>query len=295
MRILITGGEGQLGRVLVAALRDEHEAIAPGRAALDVTDAEAIAAAITAASTDVVVHCAALTDTAKCEREPEPARTVNALGAEHVAHACAAAGARLVTVSTNEVFDGKAHAAYREDDAPRAINAYGASKLEGERRVIAAHPDALVVRTSWLYGGGNDFVSKVLAAATAGRPLRFVTDEVASPTLAEDLAGAIRALIERRAPPGIYHLANEGEASRYGWAREILRLAGIDPARARPVTTAELRAGGYEGPRKPPYSVLANTRARALGITLRPWQDALAPHFAAHPELRAAPADTTRR
>jgi dTDP-4-dehydrorhamnose reductase len=141
---------------------------------------------------------------------------------------------------------------------------------------------SLIVRTAWLYGESADnFVAKVLAAARAGKPLRFVTDEIATPTYANDLADAIRELIEHPdTPPGIYHLTNEGEASRYEWAREIARLAGLDESRVEPVTTAELRSGGYDGPRKPPYSVLANTRARALGITLRPWREALAAYFA---------------
>ncbi len=118
----------------------------------------------------------------------------------------------------------------------------------------------------------------MLAAAQAGRQLSFVNDETASPTSTEDLAEAIRALIEKDAPPGVYHLANDGAASRYDWAREIFRLAGVD-AEVDAVTTAELRERGYAGPRKPAYSVLANTRAAALGITLRPWREALAAYM----------------
>jgi dTDP-4-dehydrorhamnose reductase len=225
------------------------------------------------------VHAAALTDTARCEREPEAARAINATGTENVARACQRMGARLIAVSTNEVFNGEKRAPYAESDVARAINAYGQSKLEGERLAAAASRDTLIVRTSWLYGdGGNNFIEKVRAAAQSSRTLSFVTDEIASPTAAADLADAIHALIERSAPPGIYHLANEGEASRCDWASEILRLSGIDvPIEA--VTTEQLRAGGYAGPRKPAYSALANTRARALGITLARWRDALAAYF----------------
>ena len=107
-----------------------------------------------------------------------------------------------------------------------------------------------------------------------------MTDEVATPTSTDELARSIGALLERDASPGIYHLSNEGEASRYDWAREILRLAGMTDRDVEAVTTPELRANGYAGPVKPPYSVLSNTRAAALGVTLQPWKDALAAYFA---------------
>ena len=278
MRILITGGGGQLGRSLVRSLHG-HDVAAHSHRDLDVSDAASVAAAFERVRPEAVVHCAALTDTNRCESDPELARAVNAVGTENVARACAHAGARLVAVSTNEVFDGERTSPYAEQDATGPLNAYAASKREGEQLAAAANPATIIVRTSWLYGdGGNNFIEKVLAAARAGRPLSFVTDEVASPTSTEDLAEAIRALIETDAPPGIYHLANEGAASRYDWACEILRLAGVD-ANVDAVTTAELRARGYAGPRKPAYSVLANTRAAALGITLRPWREALAAYM----------------
>jgi dTDP-4-dehydrorhamnose reductase len=279
MRILITGGSGQLGRSLVLAL-DGHDVAALSHSELDVADAASVAAAIERVRPAVVVHAAALTDTARCEAEPDLARIVNAGGAENVARACARAGARLLALSTNEVFDGEGSTPYAEGDVTRPLNAYAQSKLEGERLAATANPATLIVRTSWLYGaGGNNFVEKVLAAARSGRRLSFVTDEVASPTSTPDLAQALRALIERDARPGIYHLVNEGAASRFEWAIEVLRLAGID-TRIDAVTTAELRARGYAGPRKPAYSVLANTRAAVLGVRLRPWRDALAEYMA---------------
>jgi dTDP-4-dehydrorhamnose reductase len=119
----------------------------------------------------------------------------------------------------------------------------------------------------------------VLAAAREGRALSFVSDEIATPTSTRDVAGAVAQMIERTVPPGVYHLVNDGEASRYDWAREILRLGGMGDVAVQAVTTPELRANGYAGPEKPPYSVLANTRARALGIVLRPWREALAAYF----------------
>ncbi|HXK33712.1 MAG TPA: dTDP-4-dehydrorhamnose reductase [Dehalococcoidia bacterium] len=278
MRILITGGRGQLGRSLARALA-AHAVAAPGHDELDVADEASVRAAFERARPDIIIHAAALTDTNRCEREPDAADAVNARGTERVARACAAAGARMIAVSTNEVYDGAKRTPYTEDDATAPLNAYGRSKLRGEELARAALDDLLVVRTSWLYGAGHlNFAEKVLAAAGSGRALSFVADETAAPTYTDDLASAIAALIEKRAPAGVYHLANEGEASRWEWATEVLRLAGRDVP-VRRVTTAELRANGYSGPAKPPYSVLANTRAAALGVTLRPWREALADYM----------------
>jgi dTDP-4-dehydrorhamnose reductase len=279
MRILITGANGQLGRSMQREF-EAHDLVALSHADLDITDAVAVDAAFDMHKPEVVIHSGALTDTARCEREPALADAVNARGSEHVARTSARINARCALVSTNEVFDGANHSAYDEDDDANPMNAYGASKLGGERLALAACPGALIVRTSWVYGdGGGNFVEKVVAAGRSGRALSFVTDEIAAPTSAADLARAIRALIENKAPVGIYHLVNEGECSRYEWAREILRLGGLPDVPVEAVTTAQLRAGGYTGPTKPPYSVLANTRARAIGITLRPWQEALAAYF----------------
>ena len=279
MRILITGGQGQLGRSLQRALAGHH-VVACGHADLDVADPQSVDAAISRHEPSVVIHAAALTDTACCEREPAMARAVNGIGAEHVAKACRRAGARLFAISTNEVFDGAKISPYLESDATGPLNAYAISKLDGEWLAAAACPDTLIVRVSWLYGpDGNNFVEKVQAAAASGRPLSFVTNEIATPTSTDDLAVALGQLIEREAPAGIYHLTNAGAASRYDWAVEILRLAGLGDVSIESVTADELAARGYEGPRKPAYSVLANTRAAALGVTLRPWREALAAYF----------------
>jgi dTDP-4-dehydrorhamnose reductase len=281
LRVLITGGSGQLGRDLQGALRG-HTVLALTHAALDITDGAAVRSALEAFEPDAVVHAAALTDTSRCEREPDLAHAVNATGARNVAEASRHVEAAMTYVSTNEVFDGAKGAPYLESDAPHAINAYGLSKLEGELAVRDTLEQHYIVRTAWLYGhGGNHFVAKVLRAAEAG-PLTGVTDEIATPTWTLDLAGALAQLIQT-GRYGVYHLTNAGEASRYDWAREVLRLAGKSDVPLRAVTTAEFRASlppASEAPAKPPYSVLANTGAAALGIQLRPWQRALAAFFA---------------
>ena len=185
----------------------------------------------------------------------------------------------MLYVSTNEVFDGQKGEAYLESDEPKPINAYGHSKLAGERYAQSILQRFYIVRTAWLYAaGGNNFPSKVLQAAANEGELRFVTDEIASPTWARDLAQAIVGLIGRPTY-GIYHLTNSGCCSRYQWAQRVLELAGRGDVPLRPVVQADYGAR-Y---RKPPYSELANGAAAALGIVLRPWQEALQEYFLTAP------------
>jgi dTDP-4-dehydrorhamnose reductase len=228
---------------------------------------------------EVVVHAAAWTDTAGCERDPERATLVNGRGAGIVAEACGEAGAAMAYVSSNEVFDGEKGAPYNEDDATNALNAYAASKLEGERQVAGALDARYIVRTSWLYGPGRvSFPEKILQAARKDGTLRAVTDEIASPTWTVDLAGAIAKLV-RQPAYGVYHFSNAGWCSRLEWAVEILRLAGMTDVPVEPATMAE-----FDLPyRKPAFTAIANNNGARLGITLRPWQEALADHFQ-HPD-----------
>ncbi|MDI6857373.1 MAG: dTDP-4-dehydrorhamnose reductase [Dehalococcoidia bacterium] len=278
MRVLVTGGNGQLGRELVALLRPRHEVVATDLPELDVRDADGVRRLVRDARPEVVLHPAALTDTRRCEEDPDLALAVNAGGTENVAKACRETGAAMLYVSTNEVFDGRKGAPYVESDAPGPINAYGRSKLAGEQRVRSLLERWWVVRTSWLYGDGEgNFPAKVLSAARAGSELSMVTDEVATPTWARDLAAAIIALIDR-ANSGVYHLTNGGECSRFEWARDVLRLAGRNDVPLKPTTLTEYNP--Y--PPKPPYTALANREAASLGIELRPWQDALREFFSTH-------------
>lgn len=275
MRILITGGEGQLGRALTAAL-DGNEVFSAGHKELDVTDRAVVALALSDSRPEMVIHAAAWTDTAACERDPERAISVNATGAANVAEACAATGAAMVYVSTNEVFDGEATQPYLEGAATSPLNAYGLSKLAGERAVAMALERHSIVRTSWLYGPGRvSFPEKVVNAAKADGKLRMVTDEVASPTFTVDLAAAIAELI-RREPRGVFHLVNAGGCSRLEWARAILDAVGMGETPIEEVTQADFGAP-YQ---KPVYSVLANSRAAALGIVMRPWRAALEDYLA---------------
>ena len=272
MRILITGGNGQLGQALQTAFpSDAVEAL--GHSDLDITSREQVSRTLSRLEPDSVIHAAAWTDTAGCERDPDLAMRVNGEGAAIVAESCRETGSALLYISSNEVFDGAKPTPYLEDDHPNPLNAYGRSKLEGERRVQAVLDRFCIVRTSWLYGPGREsFPEKILGPARKGGPLKVVTDEAASPTFTMDLAWAIADLVHKGSS-GLFHLTNAGACSRRDWAEEVLRLVGISIP-IEPVTQDE-----YGGPyRKPVYSVLANINAAHLGIRLRPWQEALAEH-----------------
>ncbi|MAT18211.1 dTDP-4-dehydrorhamnose reductase [uncultured Schumannella sp.] len=269
-RWLVTGAHGLLGRELVAALAG-RQVTARGRSELDITDPDAIADAISGA--DVVLNAAAYTAVDAAEYDEDGAFAANALGAENVARAAALRGARLVHVSTDYVFDGRATSAYRADAPPSPINAYGRTKAEGERRVMAASDGrASIVRTAWLYGGPGDFPHAVLAAARTGRPLRGADDQIGQPTWARDLAKRIVELADRPVPGGIYHGTNSGQTSRREFMRAILEDAGLGHL---PVESA--RAIDFAMPAaRPAWSVLDHASWDAAGLTpMRGWREAL--------------------
>lgn len=231
-RVAITGAGGQLGRQLVDAFtRAGHEVHGLTHAEFDITDASG-ADTLRAWRPDVIVNSAAWTDVDGCARDPDRAMRVNGEAAGQVADLAASLDALVVQVSTNEVFDGSADAPYHPDDKAGPVNAYGRSKLAGERAVAAATPRHLIVRTAWLFGPeGTNFVTKILAAAVrmrdAGEPLRLVEDEIGNPTWTPDLADAIVGLVDagRR---GIVHAAGTPPVSRLGWARVVLEAADVD-------------------------------------------------------------------
>ena len=275
MRILITGGNGQLGRALQAAFAaDDVEAL--GHAELDITNREQVSRTLARIEPDVVVHAAAWTDTAGCERDPDLAMRVNGEGAAIVAEACRESGAAMVYISSNEVFDGEKQTPYpggRPAEPDQLLRLAPSSKAsDGCRRSLDR---SCIVRTSWLYGPGREsFPEKILGPARQGRPAegRDGRDRL-RPRSPSTWRRAIAGLVHERAS-GIFHLTNAGACSRWEWAEEVLRLAGIDLP-IEPATQAD-----YGAPyRKPVYSVLANTNAARLGITLRPWQEALAEHM----------------
>ncbi|HRE46230.1 MAG TPA: dTDP-4-dehydrorhamnose reductase [Aggregatilineales bacterium] len=272
MQILITGAGGKLARRVEACLTAAgHHTIGIPRADLDITHWNTVREAICAHRPDLVINAAALTNVDHCALYPADAYRVNAVGAQNLALACAEIGAALCQISTNEVFDGAKGSPYYEYDATHPANPYGESKWAAERMIGAALREHYIVRTAWLFAhNGMNFLQKILAAAGAGRPIRVVTDEVANPTYTDDLAAAVAALIETRRY-GVYHLVNEGYASRYEFARHILDRFGRAEYPITPITL-----GDFERPSAPPpFTPLHNVIAASMGIRLRSWQEAL--------------------
>ena len=274
---LVTGCRGQLGSALC-----EHLAAAGvaarglAHAELDIADAAAVRACLAARRTAGVLNAAAFTQVDRCEREPAAAARGNAEGPAALARACREAGVRLVHVSTDYVFDGSGARPYREEDAPAPRSAYGRTKLEGERAVLAASPAFLVVRTSWVFGRGRNFLAAILDQAARRRsgelsgPLRVVDDQRGRPTYAADLAAGLWRLVELGAA-GLYHVANEGVATWWELARFCLDEAGCHDLPIQKISTGDLRV---DAPR-PAWSVLDTSKARAQGVVLRSWQDAV--------------------
>jgi dTDP-4-dehydrorhamnose reductase len=273
IRPLVIGAGGMLGRALVRRLEAEFpEAVGATRAEIDILDRFRMEAEIERLLPTVVINCAAWTDVDGCTRNPARALEVNAEGAENVARAAQGSGCRVVQVSTDFVFDGRLDRPYVESDVTSPIQAYGLSKLEGERRVAVAAEDHLIVRTAWLYGEhGDHFVGRILARARAGEPLRVVEDQRGSPTLVDDLSDGIASLlrVEHR---GLVHLVNTGIASRFELARRALETAGLSGVRIEAVRTV-VPAGGTARPAFSPLDTGLFTRL--TGTTPRPWTEAL--------------------
>ncbi|MDQ3515122.1 MAG: dTDP-4-dehydrorhamnose reductase [Chloroflexota bacterium] len=283
LRVMVTGAGGQVGAYLLDSLRTRSaEPIGIGTRpgpgvvqVVDIRDAAAVRRAMVNHAPDAVIHAAAYTDVDGCERDPERAHAVNALGAAHVAAACAATGAYLIGIGTDFVFPGDGGAPYAEDAEPRPLSVYGASKLAGERAILAADPAFTVARTAWVWGGpGKHFPRTVLAVLAKRETMAVVTDETGNPTHAAHLAAALVELLARRGA-GIFHLVNGGQASRYALARAVASAAGLDPDRIRPTTAREFALAYPLPAKRPADSRLDNARAAGLRIRLPYWGDAV--------------------
>jgi dTDP-4-dehydrorhamnose reductase len=290
-RIVISGAGGLVGHVLADRARKQgRDVLALTSSQWDVTDATAAERFVRAG--DVVVNCAAYTKVDDAETDQERAQAVNAVGAEYVAHACARAGAELIHISTDYVFSGdfggaKPHP-YEIDDETGPLGVYGRTKLAGELAVLAAMPDAHVVRTSWIYQGadGTDFVAVMRRLAAGDGAVDVVADQVGSPTYVGDLVDALIQVADGTIREPVLHAANEGEVSRFEQARAVFEAVGADPERVRPV-------GSDRHPRpapRPPYSALSSRQSAAAGLTpLRPWRQALAAAIDAGGRLASTP------
>ena len=278
MNILVTGSNGQLGnemRVLSAA-HPNHQYFftdvieADGVSVLDITDKAAVSAFVAAHAIDLIVNCAAYTNVDKAEEDEATALKINAealgvLGAQ---------GVRVVHVSTDYVFSGDEHLPCRETDPVAPRTAYGRTKYEGEKRLLAVCPEAVILRTAWLYSSfGNNFVKTMIRLGREKEQLGVVFDQIGTPTYAADLAEAIFTVIESPVwRPGVYHFTNEGVCSWYDFTLAIHELAGIKNCQVRPILSEEYQ---YKTPR-PHYSVLDKSKfKKTFNVTIPHWMDGL--------------------
>ncbi|WP_037409341.1 dTDP-4-dehydrorhamnose reductase [Candidatus Solirubrobacter pratensis] len=280
MRLLVTGAAGMLGTDVVAAA-EAHDVVALARADLDITDADAVRAAVRDARPEAVINCAAWTNVDGAETAEGEATAINGAGAGHVAAAAAEAGAFTVHVSTDYVFAGDASEPYVESAPTGPRTAYGRSKFAGERAVAAAAPGAhAIVRTAWVFGPhGRNFVDTMLRLGAERDALSVVDDQVGCPTYTGHLAQALLEIAATR-PNGILHVAGGGRCSWFDLARATFEAAGMTVA-VKPCTTAD-----YPLPApRPAFSVLGSTRAGAP--TLPSWQAGLAAHLSARKVVHA--------
>jgi dTDP-4-dehydrorhamnose reductase len=277
MNILLIGKTEQLGADIMRN-NVHHEIYAPDQTLLELCSSDAINALFDERRPDVVINTIAFDDVPLCEADPLRAFTINCMAVRNLAAACSRTNAVFVTLSTDYVFDGEKKALYGEDDKPGPLQMYGITRLAGEFAALSAAPEnTIIIRTCGIYGvlgaqsrGGN-FVDKRIEDALSRAPLSMGSDQVVSPTYTRDLSKALLQLIEHpERRPGIYHLVNEGKCSWYEFTKAIYEIMGFT-VNIKPVD----RTGKSADIRRPLYSALANTKARALGIILPSWQNAL--------------------
>jgi dTDP-4-dehydrorhamnose reductase len=286
-RIVISGAGGMVGRELAAQARSRgRDVLALTSSEWDITDAPAAERFIEPG--DVVINCAAYTKVDAAESDAARAHAVNAVGPANIAQACARAGAEFIHISTDYVFSGTKGSPYEIDDETGPQSVYGSTKLAGEFALLAAMPDAHIVRTAWIYegGDGSDFVATMRRLAAGDQMVDVVADQIGSPTYAADLVGALLEVAEGNIREPLLHAANAGAASRFEQAQAVFEAVGADPARVRPV-------GTDRHPRpapRPAYSALSARLSAEAGLTpLRPWRDALVAAVAKRGPLTSTP------
>jgi dTDP-4-dehydrorhamnose reductase len=277
VKVLLVGGSGQLGSEIQSRWTND-QIVAPPHEDVDLSCNSPLERAIDAERPDILVNCAAFHNVDVCETQPERAFAINALAVDRVAAACSLRGIAFMTISTDYVFDGTASLQYTEEDCPRPISAYGASKLAGEQLVLRREMKAYVVRTCGVYGvhaskSKGTFIDRVITQARSGQTPRVVSDVIASPTYAGHLAIALREIVASDAY-GLYHACNVGPVSWYEFARAALELAGISHV-IEPISASQWKAPA----RRPAFSALANDKLGRLGIVMPSWREGLAAYL----------------
>lgn len=276
MKILVTGSNGQLGRELRRAL----EATLPGVTTytdvdeLNICDAKAVEEFVSAGNFTHIINCAAFTAVDQAETEQSMCYAINADAVKNIAVAASNSGVKVLHISTDYVFDGKAHRPYKESDKVCPVSAYGTSKRKGEMMLLAMCPDAVIIRTAWLYSPhGHNFVKTMLNLGREKKEIRVVADQIGTPTSATDLAEAIVTILtSRQWRPGIYHYTNEGACSWYDFTKVIHHLAGITGCTITPITTADYPTAAT----RPFYSVLdKNSIKKTYSLKIPFWIDSL--------------------
>jgi len=275
MKIIVTGRNGQLGSELydILSSQPDKECIFLDRETLPLDQPEKIAKALSAYKADYFIHAAAYTAVDKAESEEELADKVNHQSSAEIAKYCAENGVKLIAISTDYVFDGNSSRALSEDAAVDPINVYGATKLSGEQAIQKYDPNAIIIRTSWVYSTyGNNFVKTMIRLMTEREEISVINDQIGSPTYAHDMANAIVDIINaEKWLPGIYHFSNEGETTWYDFAAAIKEIKGLN-CKINPIPTT-----AYPTPAKrPAYSLLDKQKIKQhYGVEVPFWRNSL--------------------
>ena len=275
MNILLTGCNGQLGNEIQLLEKDygQHRFFNTDVAELDITNQLAVADFVGRNEIDGIINCAAYTAVDKAEDNKELCTTLNTVAPAYLAAAVEKRGGWIVQVSTDYVFNGKAHKPYMETDTPSPDSVYGSTKLAGELGVQKFCKRAMVIRTAWLYSTfGNNFVKTMIRLGKEKAELGVVFDQIGTPTYAGDLAQAIMTAVEKGIKPGVYHFSNEGVTSWYDFTKAIHRIAGITTCKVRPIHTSE-----YPTPaNRPHFSVLDKTKIKeTYDMEIPYWEESL--------------------
>jgi dTDP-4-dehydrorhamnose reductase len=275
MKTIIIGARGMLGQELAKIFQDWNP-ICWDRTEIDIADRENVNKKISEINPDLVINAAAYTNVDGAETEKELVMKINGEAVGYLAEACKKCGAILIHYSTDYVFDGKNQNGYKENDKPEnSVNAYGQSKLLGEKMLQENTDRFYLIRTSWLFGkGGKNFVETMLTLAQKNETIRVVNDQHGKPTFAVDLAKKTKKLVEGKFPFGIYHITNENTCTWHEFAKEIFKIADVN-VEVTPVSSDEFPTPA----KRPAYSILINTKLPSS----RPWQEALEEYLNIHP------------